>query len=81
MARDVDPREPLRDANTRPNFKRYASLTTGSDYVNQIGLETVEMGMPRRRSDGSRSLPPDHRANPHEIRHHVIAGLHLQGRI
>jgi hypothetical protein len=29
-------------SNTRPNFKRHASLTTGSDYVYQIGLETDE---------------------------------------
>jgi hypothetical protein len=29
-------------SNTRPNFKRHASLTTSSGYVNQIGLETDE---------------------------------------
>jgi hypothetical protein len=29
-------------SNTRPNFKRYASLTTSSGCVNQIGLETDE---------------------------------------
>jgi hypothetical protein len=29
-------------SNTRPNFKRYASLTTSSGYVNQMGLETDE---------------------------------------
>jgi hypothetical protein len=35
----------------------------------------------RCRGDGGRSLPACHSADPHEIRHDVIAGLHLQGGV
>ena len=35
----------------------------------------------RRRSDCSRSLPARYPADPHEIGHDVIAGLHLQGGV
>jgi len=44
----------------------------------------IEMGGDRNTrstGDGSRSLPACDAANPHEIRHDIIAGFHLQGGV
>jgi hypothetical protein len=66
-------------SNTRLNFKRYASLTTGSDYVNRIGLETVEMGMLAAAAMAAARCHPV--TAPIRMRHHVMAGFHLHGGI
>jgi len=46
-----------------------------------LGIQMRRNRNARHRSDSGRSLPASHAANPHEVRHHVIAGLHLQGSV